>query len=84
MLKFDHLNRPVSDLDRSRSWYVATLGLKVEFAAGIIQRHRAVVPGRRCRCDVRSMDETGRRFFSRAAKERGARRSRRLSGASLG
>jgi catechol 2,3-dioxygenase-like lactoylglutathione lyase family enzyme len=31
MLKFDHLALPVSDLARSRDWYVATLGLKVEF-----------------------------------------------------
>jgi catechol 2,3-dioxygenase-like lactoylglutathione lyase family enzyme len=31
MMKFDHLNLPVSDLDRSRKWYIATLGLKVEF-----------------------------------------------------
>jgi catechol 2,3-dioxygenase-like lactoylglutathione lyase family enzyme len=30
-MKFDHLNLPVSDLDRSRDWYVSTLGLKVEF-----------------------------------------------------
>ena len=31
MLKFDHLALPVSDLARSRDWWVATLGLKVEF-----------------------------------------------------
>jgi len=31
MLKFDHLNIPVSDLDRSRDWYLSALGLKVEF-----------------------------------------------------
>ena len=31
MMKFDHLSLPVSDLDRSRAWYLATLGLKVEF-----------------------------------------------------
>jgi predicted enzyme related to lactoylglutathione lyase len=31
MLKFDHLNLPVSDLERSQEWYVSTLGLKVEF-----------------------------------------------------
>jgi catechol 2,3-dioxygenase-like lactoylglutathione lyase family enzyme len=31
MLKFDHLRIPVSDLARSRAWYVATLGLTVEF-----------------------------------------------------
>ncbi len=31
MMKLDHLNLPVKDLDRSRAWYVATLGLKVEF-----------------------------------------------------
>ena len=30
-MKFDHLNIPVSDLDRSRGWYMSTLGLKVEF-----------------------------------------------------
>jgi len=30
-LKFDHLAIPVSNLARSRDWYVATLGLKVEF-----------------------------------------------------
>lgn len=31
MMKFDHLAIPVSDVGRSREWYVATLGLKVEF-----------------------------------------------------
>jgi catechol 2,3-dioxygenase-like lactoylglutathione lyase family enzyme len=30
-MKFDHLNLPVRDLDRSRAWWVSTLGLKVEF-----------------------------------------------------
>ena len=37
MMKFDHLNLPVSNLDRSRDWYIATLGLKVEFE--IAARH---------------------------------------------
>jgi catechol 2,3-dioxygenase-like lactoylglutathione lyase family enzyme len=31
MLKFDHLRLPVSDLARSRAWYVDTLGMTVEF-----------------------------------------------------
>ena len=31
MMKFDHLNLPVGNLDRSRDWYMSTLGLKVEF-----------------------------------------------------
>jgi catechol 2,3-dioxygenase-like lactoylglutathione lyase family enzyme len=31
MMKFDHLGIPVSNLPRSRDWYVATLGLEVEF-----------------------------------------------------
>lgn len=31
MMKFDHLSIPVTNLDRSRDWYVATLGLTVEF-----------------------------------------------------
>jgi catechol 2,3-dioxygenase-like lactoylglutathione lyase family enzyme len=31
MMKFDHLGIPVADCARSREWYVATLGLKVEF-----------------------------------------------------
>ncbi len=31
MMKFDHLSIPVTNVDRSREWYVATLGLKVEF-----------------------------------------------------
>ena len=31
MMKLDHLGLPVSDCARSRDWYVATLGLKVEF-----------------------------------------------------
>ena len=39
MMKFDHLAIPVTDLDRSRDWYIATLGLKVEFA---IPERRAV------------------------------------------
>lgn len=30
-MKFDHLALPVSDVNRSRDWYVATLGLAVEF-----------------------------------------------------
>jgi catechol 2,3-dioxygenase-like lactoylglutathione lyase family enzyme len=30
-MTFDHLNLPVADLARSKHWYVATLGLKVEF-----------------------------------------------------
>lgn len=30
-MKFDHLNIPVSNLARSRDWYISTLGLKVEF-----------------------------------------------------
>jgi catechol 2,3-dioxygenase-like lactoylglutathione lyase family enzyme len=31
MIKFDHLVIPVRDHARSRDWYVATLGLRVEF-----------------------------------------------------
>ena len=31
MMKLDHLRLPVSDLDRSRDWYVGALGLRVEF-----------------------------------------------------
>ncbi|HTI82657.1 MAG TPA: VOC family protein [Acetobacteraceae bacterium] len=31
MMKLDHLGLPVSDSSRSRDWYIATLGLKVEF-----------------------------------------------------
>ncbi|HKW90716.1 MAG TPA: VOC family protein [Methylomirabilota bacterium] len=31
MIKLDHLRIPVSDLARSRRWYVETLGLTVEF-----------------------------------------------------
>ena len=31
MMKFDHVAVPVSDYIRSRDWYMATLGLKVEF-----------------------------------------------------
>lgn len=31
MMKFDHLAVPVSNLDRSRAWYMSTLDLKVEF-----------------------------------------------------
>jgi predicted enzyme related to lactoylglutathione lyase len=31
MLKFDHLRIPVSDLARSRDWYVRVFGLTVEF-----------------------------------------------------
>jgi catechol 2,3-dioxygenase-like lactoylglutathione lyase family enzyme len=31
MMKFDHLSIPVTSVDRSREWYIATLGLKVEF-----------------------------------------------------
>jgi catechol 2,3-dioxygenase-like lactoylglutathione lyase family enzyme len=31
MMKFDHLSIPVTDHIRSRDWYVATLGLQVEF-----------------------------------------------------
>jgi catechol 2,3-dioxygenase-like lactoylglutathione lyase family enzyme len=31
MITFDHLRIPVTDLARSRDWYIRTLGLKVEF-----------------------------------------------------
>jgi catechol 2,3-dioxygenase-like lactoylglutathione lyase family enzyme len=31
MMKLDHLNLPVSNLQRSRDWWVRSLGLKVEF-----------------------------------------------------
>jgi catechol 2,3-dioxygenase-like lactoylglutathione lyase family enzyme len=31
MIRFDHLRIPVTDLARSRTWYVDTLGLRVEF-----------------------------------------------------
>jgi len=31
MMKFDHLSIPVSDVVRLRDWWVANLGLKVEF-----------------------------------------------------
>ena len=31
MMKFDHLSLPVSNLERSRDWYISALGLKVEF-----------------------------------------------------
>ena len=31
MMKLDHLNLPVSNLDRSRAWWIEALGLKVEF-----------------------------------------------------
>ncbi len=31
MMKFDHLALPVGNLQRSRDWYTATLGLEVEF-----------------------------------------------------
>jgi catechol 2,3-dioxygenase-like lactoylglutathione lyase family enzyme len=37
MLKFDHLSLPVSDANRSRAWYVDTLGMTVEFE--IPERH---------------------------------------------
>jgi catechol 2,3-dioxygenase-like lactoylglutathione lyase family enzyme len=30
-MKFDHLSLPVSNLDKSRDWYISALGLKVEF-----------------------------------------------------
>ncbi len=31
MMKFDHLAIPVTDVARAKAWYVATLGLTVEF-----------------------------------------------------
>jgi predicted enzyme related to lactoylglutathione lyase len=31
MIKFDHLRIPVTDLARSRDWYMRTLGLQMEF-----------------------------------------------------
>jgi len=31
MIRFDHLRIPVTDLARSRGWYVDTLRLRVEF-----------------------------------------------------
>ena len=36
MVKFDHMTLPVSDVRRSRDWYVNRLGFKIEFErAGI-------------------------------------------------
>ena len=37
MLELDHPCLPVTDVTRSREWYVGTLGMKVEFA--ISDRH---------------------------------------------
>jgi catechol 2,3-dioxygenase-like lactoylglutathione lyase family enzyme len=34
MVKFDHMSLPVSDVQRSRDWYVRNLGFKVEFERG--------------------------------------------------
>jgi catechol 2,3-dioxygenase-like lactoylglutathione lyase family enzyme len=34
MVKFDHMTLPVSDVRRSRDWYVNELGFKVEFERG--------------------------------------------------
>ena len=34
MVKFDHMTLPVSDVRRSRDWYVNKLGFKVEFERG--------------------------------------------------
>ena len=31
MMKLDRLSIPVTDVDRSRAWYLGTLGLSVEF-----------------------------------------------------
>jgi catechol 2,3-dioxygenase-like lactoylglutathione lyase family enzyme len=31
MVKFDHMNLPVSNTRASRDWYVANFGFKVEF-----------------------------------------------------
>ena len=31
MIKLDHLTIAVTDCDKSRDWYIATLGLKLEF-----------------------------------------------------
>ena len=34
MVKFDHMALPVSDVRKSRDWYVKNLGFKVEFERG--------------------------------------------------
>jgi catechol 2,3-dioxygenase-like lactoylglutathione lyase family enzyme len=34
MVKFDHMGLPVSDVRKSRDWYVKNLGFKVEFERG--------------------------------------------------
>ncbi len=34
MVKFDHMALPVSDVRRSRDWYVNNLGFRVEFERG--------------------------------------------------
>ena len=49
MLKFDHLRIPVTDLSRSRDWYIRTLGLKVRFE---------VPTGIRSRSRKRAIDES--------------------------
>jgi catechol 2,3-dioxygenase-like lactoylglutathione lyase family enzyme len=41
MIKLDHLTIAVSDCDKSREWYVKTLGLKLEFE--IPERRTAAV-----------------------------------------
>jgi len=39
MVKFDHMSLPVVDARRSRDWYIANLGFKVEFE---VPEHRTV------------------------------------------
>jgi catechol 2,3-dioxygenase-like lactoylglutathione lyase family enzyme len=34
MVKFDHMSLPVTDVRKSRDWYVKILGFKVEFERG--------------------------------------------------
>ena len=47
MIKLDHLTIAVSDCEKSRAWYVETLGLKLEFEIPE-RRHRARTDHRFC------------------------------------
>ena len=59
MPKFDHLQLPVADLQRSRDWWVGTLGLAIEFE----------IPARRA---VALNDSEGFAIFLEEAPEVGA------------
>ena len=81
MIKFDHMALPVSDVRKSRDWYVKNLGFKVEFERGgivaiqdsagftiFLQKAKKRLAGDKITLtlQVKSVDQTHRRLSARS------------------